>query len=306
MKKRLVKNPFFRAFIFLFALELVAISINFFYAPINIAAGGATGMAVLLEAAFGFNRSLCVLVINTLMLILAWIFIDWKTVKKFIIGSYLLPVLIYVTPSFEIVSDKLLAVILGGVFSAIGVAALYRINAASGGTTVPPLIIERYFHVNPAVSLLVIDMIVTLFNIPVSGIDAFFMAAFSLFVSLFVMRYMESGLDHKYQIQVMSNDKLPEIRKMLEDADNSLTIFDVRGGYSLNDKKLIMAVVDNDSYGKLLSRIHDIALPQTSSRSTVERLASRLEKVDDFFKYSAAQPVHSNLRTKCPFLLVCP
>ena len=55
-----------------------------------------------------------------------------------------------------------------------------------------------------------------------------------------------------------SNDKLPEIRKMLEDADNSLTIFDVRGGYSLNDKKLIMAVVDNDSYGKLLSRIHDI------------------------------------------------
>lgn len=100
MKKRLVKNPFFRAFIFLFALELVAISINFFYAPINIAAGGATGMAVLLEAAFGFNRSLCVLVINTLMLILAWIFIDWKTVKKFIIGSYLLPVLIYVTPSF--------------------------------------------------------------------------------------------------------------------------------------------------------------------------------------------------------------
>ena len=258
MKKRLVKNPFFRVFIFLFALELVAISINFFYAPINIAAGGATGMAVLLEAAFGFNRSLCVLVINTLMLILAWIFIDWKTVKKFIIGSYLLPVLIYVTPSFEIVSDKLLAVILGGVFSAIGVAALYRINAASGGTTVPPLIIERYFHVNPAVSLLVIDMIVTLFNIPVSGIDAFFMAAFSLFVSLFVMRYMESGLDHKYQIQVMSNDKLPEIRKMLEDADNALTIFDVRGGYSLNDKKLIMAVVDNDSYGKLLSRIHDI------------------------------------------------
>lgn len=101
-------------------------------------------------------------------------------------------------------------------------------------------------------------MIVTLFNIPVSGIDAFFMAAFSLFVSLFVMRYMESGLDHKYQIQVMSNDKLPEIRKMLEDADNALTIFDVRGGYSLNDKKLIMAVVDNDSYGKLLSRIHDI------------------------------------------------
>ena len=122
----------------------------------------------------------------------------------------------------------------------------------------PFLIIERYFHVNPAVSLLVIDMIVTLFNIPVSGIDSFFMAAFSLFVSLFVMRYMESGLDHKYQIQVMSNDKLPEIRKMLEDADNSLTIFDVRGGYSLNDKKLIMAVVDNDSYGKLLSRIHDI------------------------------------------------
>ena len=55
MKKRLVKNPFFRAFIFLFALELVAISINFFYAPINIAAGGATGMAVLLVLTYALE-----------------------------------------------------------------------------------------------------------------------------------------------------------------------------------------------------------------------------------------------------------
>ena len=43
MKKRLVQTPWFYWLVLVIALELIAISVNFFYAPINIAAGGATG-----------------------------------------------------------------------------------------------------------------------------------------------------------------------------------------------------------------------------------------------------------------------
>lgn len=37
-----------------------------------------------------------------------------------------------------------------------------------------------------------------------------------------------------------------------------MTIFNVRGGYSANEKELLMAVIDNQSYGPLLAAIHDI------------------------------------------------
>ena len=140
---------------------------------------------------------------------------DKKTVKNIVYGSFLLPLLMYITPSQKIIEDDLLAVIVGGAVFAIGVAALYRINASSGGTTVPPLIFKKYFHIDPAFSLLALDMLVTFFNIFVSGLNAFFMASFSLVITSIVMRYTEAGLDHKYQIQVMSQTKLPEIKKCL-------------------------------------------------------------------------------------------
>ena len=120
------------------------------------------------------------------------------------------------------------------------------------------MIFKKYFHINPAFSLLAIDMLVTFFNIFVSGLNAFFMASFSLVITSIVMRYTEAGLDHKYQIQVMSQTKLPEIKKMLESEDHAMTIFNVRGGYSANEKELLMAVIDNQSYGPLLAAIHDI------------------------------------------------
>ena len=76
MNKRLSQQGWFRALSLVVALEIIALSINFFYAPINVAAGGATGVAILLDAAVGINRALTVLIINIAMIILAAIFLD--------------------------------------------------------------------------------------------------------------------------------------------------------------------------------------------------------------------------------------
>jgi len=41
---------------FLAGLEIITIAINFFYAPINVAAGGSTGISILVDAVWGINR----------------------------------------------------------------------------------------------------------------------------------------------------------------------------------------------------------------------------------------------------------
>ncbi|WP_057737686.1 YitT family protein [Liquorilactobacillus uvarum] len=258
MKKKLIHKTYIRTFILIIALEIIVISINFFYAPINIAAGGATGIAILLDAAFGFNRALSVLIINVVMIIFAAIFLDKQVVRNITLGSFLLPVLMYITPSFKIVSDSLLAVIIGGATFAVGIATLYRIGASSGGTTVPPMILKKHFHINAPLSLLAIDLLVTFFNVFVAGLNAFFLAAFSLVITSFIMRYIEAGLDHKYQLHIMSQTKLDEIQEMILKEDHSLTVFDVHGGYSANQKAILMVVVDDQSYGPLVRRVHII------------------------------------------------
>lgn len=258
MPRRLSQQGWFRVVMLVIALEIIALSINFFYAPINVAAGGATGVAILLDAAFGINRALTVLIINIVMIILAAIFLDKSTVRNIAFGSFLLPVLMYITPSHRLVEDAVLAVVIGGAVFASGIAILYRLEALSGGTTVPPMILKKYFKINSALSLLAIDMVVTLFNLLVSGTNAFFLAAFSLVITSIVMRYIETGLDLKHQVTIMSNERLADIQTMLLQEDQSLTVFDVRGGYTDNNKEMLMVMVDNANYGRMLRRVHDI------------------------------------------------
>ncbi|WP_281164376.1 YitT family protein [Liquorilactobacillus sicerae] len=242
----------------LIGLELITLSINFFFAPIDVAAGGATGIAILLNAVWGINRAATVLVINVAMIMLAAFFLDTKVIRKISAGSFILPGLLYLNPSFKLVDDPLLAVTIGGTVFAAGIATLYRINASSGGTTVPPLILKKYFHLNPAISLLAFDMLVTLFNIPVAGVNSFFLAAFSLVITSLVMRYIEAGLDHKYQIQIVSQNKIDQIRQMLLTNQESVTIYQAEGGFSTQNKEVLLVVTDDLNYGNLIHQIHQI------------------------------------------------
>ncbi|KRK46011.1 hypothetical protein FC66_GL000972 [Dellaglioa algida DSM 15638] len=244
----------------LIGLEIIAISINFFFAPQKVAVGGATGIAILLETAFNWNVSVVLLSINVALLILAYFMLDRSTTKKIMMGSFILPLFLAITPQINVVEDRLLAVIVGGAVFAVGISILYRIDASSGGTTVPPMILKKYFNIKPASSLLVIDAIVCIFNIFVSGIEAFILAIFSLVITYFIMNYIETGLDRKKVLYVMSTEA--GLNKLKEDinanVDRGFTIFDAKGGYSGEDKEMLMIIVENQNYQQMLNKVHEI------------------------------------------------
>lgn len=244
----------------LVALEIIAVAINMFYAPHNVASGGTTGIAILLHESFGLNMSIVVLVLNVAMLILSYFTLDKATTARITFGSLLLPMCLAITPQIKLVNDRLLAVIVGGAIFAAGVALLYRIDASSGGTTVPPLIFKKYFNLKPAVGLLAVDGIVCFFNIFVSGFEAFFLAIFSSILTMVIMNYIETGLDRKKVIYIMSDGNLDEVQHSLVTLmEKGLTVFDVRGGYSGDKKQMLMIVVENSEYQHILNQIHILA-----------------------------------------------
>lgn len=254
-------KPHLIQFLFmLIGLEIIAISINFFFAPQKVAVGGATGIAILLETAFNWNVSVVLLSINVALLILAYFMLDRSTTKKIMMGSFILPLFLAITPQINVVEDRLLAVIVGGAVFAVGISILYRIDASSGGTTVPPMILKKYFNIKPASSLLVIDAIVCIFNIFVSGIEAFILAIFSLVITYFIMNYIETGLDRKKVLYVMSTEA--GLNKLKEDinanVDRGFTIFDAKGGYSGEDKEMLMIIVENQNYQQMLNKVYEI------------------------------------------------
>ncbi|WP_273708088.1 YitT family protein [Leuconostoc mesenteroides] len=247
-----------RYIVIVMALEIVAISINFFYAPAKVAAGGATGLAILINELVGFDRAATVLIVNLIMIVLAAVFLDRGTTARIAFGSIVLPVLLKVTPSFQVLQDRTFAVLVGGSIFAVGVALLYRIDASSGGTAVPPMIFKKFFRISPALSLLAIDTVVSLGNLVTQGLEALILALFSLVITAVVMNYIETGLDRRKMVYITTNDRIDDLKKYLLDGDKGFTIMDVRGGYMGDGREMLMVVLDNHEYNHFLRGIHQV------------------------------------------------
>jgi len=256
--KLLKKFQVVRYLTIIVALEIVTVSINFFYAPAKVAAGGATGFAILVNELTGFDRAFTVLIINILMIILAGIFLDKGTTARITFGSLILPILLKVTPSFQLLSDRTFAVLVGGTIFAVGVAILYRVDASSGGTAVPPMILKKYFRIAPALSLLIIDTVVSLGNLITQGLEALILALFSLVITAFVMNYIETGLDRRKMIYITSNQNIEAIKIYLNDNETSYTIMDVRGGYTGDGREMLMVILDKQEYNRFVRGLHAV------------------------------------------------
>lgn len=241
------------------SLALIGISINMFLAPHHIAAGGVSGIGVLVEQAFGINRATTVLVLNLLMLILTFFFLGRPVFIKTVIGSMLLPISLAVVPEIEVVEDPFLAVIFGSAIFAVGVAILYKIGASSGGTTIPPLIFQKYFGISTSLGLLLTDAVIVIFNIFVFGTEAFFFAILSLVLTSIVMNYIETGMKRRRAVMIMSENHIDAIKvALLENLNRGITVFSVSGGYTGNEKNMLMIILTNQEYQSILKVIDEI------------------------------------------------
>ncbi len=183
----------------LVALELIAFSLNMFFEPHSIAAGGATGIAILLQAGWKIPTFISVLVINIVMLVLAYIHLDRQTTIKLAIGSFALPLLLYITPVYNLIpNSRFISIIVGSIIFGIGLAILYTLNMSSGGTTVPPMIIHKNFGIEKYISLFIIDGFVCLGNFVLSDVISFLLAVMSVAISSLAIKGF--GIFHQRHI----------------------------------------------------------------------------------------------------------
>ncbi|XUD47915.1 hypothetical protein IGJ74_000854 [Enterococcus sp. AZ009] len=231
------------------AVLILAISVNMFLGPHHIAAGGVSGIGILVETAFGINRSWVVLLLNSLVLVLAAIFLGKKVFLNTVVGSIAFPILLRAVPEVMLTSDRLLSVIFGSSIFAIGVSILYTIQASSGGTTIPPLIFEKYFHLNKSIGLLITDFIIVSMSLYVFGFEEFLFAILSIGITSVTMTYIETGIKRRKAIMIISQTESSAIRfQLMESINRGLSILDIRGGQKEQEREMLLIVVSNQEY----------------------------------------------------------
>ncbi|MBP1040663.1 YitT family protein [Vagococcus sp. BWB3-3] len=254
MKKRI-----FHLVKIMVAVQLLAISINLFLGPHNIAAGGVSGIGILAEAAFGIDRSIIVLGLNLLMLILTAIFLGREVLINTAVGSLLFPLALAFTPEVMVTDNTLLSVIFGSAIFGTGVAILYKIRASSGGTTIPPLIFKKYYNLSPTIGLLVTDAAIVTLTLLVFGFEEFLLAILSLIITSIVMNYIETGLKRRKAILIISQNNYQAMRdQLIEEVPRGMTLFDVVGGKTGNSAQMIMMISSNQDFPAIMAVIDQV------------------------------------------------
>lgn len=219
---------------------LVALSLELFLVPNKIAAGGVSGIAIIVNSIFPFlDVGLLMLGMNIILFIVAFMVIGNKFGGKSIYASLGLSGAIWIMDKFELYNkvltkDLFLASVFGTFLSGIGMAMVFNQNASTGGTDIIAKILNKFFHIDIGKSLLAVDFIVTLFAGISFGVDIAMYALLAVIINGFVIDNVIEGIHSCKEVMVISS-KLEEIGSyIINELDRGYTIFHGKGGYSLS------------------------------------------------------------------------
>lgn len=226
----------------------VAAAVNVFMAPHNIAAGGLTGLAIILESVMGLDRALIVMIANGLLVFLTYFFLGKEVFLKTILGAFLLPLFMKIIPHKMLINDVLLSNIFGSVCFGIGISILYSQKSSTGGTSIPPLILKKLYGIDTSIGLLVTDSLIVLGSLFVFGVEPFFHATFAIVLASATMRYLETGLNKKRLLQVISKESEVILQALLVELDTGVTVVPAMGGYTKEPRTVLMVAINDRDY----------------------------------------------------------
>ena len=238
------------------AIILISVSVNLFLGPHDIAAGGLTGLAIILEEWLGLSRAVIVMAGNGVLLIVTFIFLGRETFLNTVIGASILPFFIGIVPQYTLVNDPMLSMVVGSALSGVAVTMLYANNASSGGTAIPPLIFKKFFNLSPSIGLFLTDGVVVILSLWVFSVDAFFYAITSIFITSVVMSYLENGVNKKKMVYIISDMHDVIVDEILHNIGRGVTIMPVVGAYRKDEKQMLMVTLDKKNYQQLLTIVN--------------------------------------------------
>ena len=259
------KETIFEGLSFVFGVFLYALCFNTFLIPNDLVVSGFSGVAIVTQKLFGWNNQMFIYVTNFVLLGLSFIFLNWKTTKKNIVGSIMFPLMITITnPIANFLNDKLIgddfiiillfSIILYGVSSGL----IYRSGFSTGGSDIIMQIINKYIKVGESKAMIVANSLIILLGMIVFGFDKGVYSFIILITSTYFIDKIMFGISDSKVFYIYTK-KVRKIKKLiLEDFKTGLTIIPSRGGYSKKRGHMIMCVVGNQDYYKFKERILEI------------------------------------------------
>lgn len=246
------KNIFLEYFQITLGVVIMTLGFYFFLLPTNLVIGGVMGLAVIFQEFI--NPSILMYILNIGLLIMGLFLLGKSFFIKTIFGTIASPTIVLIldlmkADKFFIInqfsdSKMMLAAISGSILVGFGLGIVFRNNATTGGMDVLQTIFHKKFHYPYNVVFYATDGAVILLGL------LYFKNAENFIYGLaaiFITSYVISNISIKGRAgqTMFIVTKHPDIVKktIYDNIDRGVTIVDATGGYSLEEKKMVVCTM---------------------------------------------------------------
>lgn len=242
---------------------ILAIGVSFFIVPNSILSGGVPGIAVALSPLIHIDASFIINFLTIALFFLGLLVLGKMFALKTLFSAVLYPIFVslfgVLAESYTVTTDPILASLYGGVFVGIGIGLVFKTGSSTGGMDIPSLILHKYTHIPLSTLVFIIDGLTVLFGMSIYGVEAALIGLISVVTtSVMVNKTMMMGMAEAKSIMIVS-DKYEEIlEKISEEVNRGATIIEAKGGYTKNDKPMLMVVILKKQFpevNKIIQRV---------------------------------------------------
>jgi len=231
-----------------------------FQLPHNIAAGGVTGLGILLNDLTGFPVGLFYLLFNIPLFILGffwlgrWQFV-WSSLVAVLVFSFSSDILVHYIPIWMgnhlVTSNNLLAAIYAGVLYGLGTGLIYRYGGTIGGTSITARIIFNKTGYPLSQSYLFTDLAIILAAGLIFNLETALLAVITVIVVGIFSDFVLEGTSQMRTIMIITEHPDAIRLAIINELQRGISHWEVTGGYSQTNRTMLYLTA-------LRSRIYDV------------------------------------------------
>lgn len=229
----------------------------------QIAPGGASGIALMVNFVTGIPIGILTFLINIPLLVLAWFYLSKsftvKTALACAVSSGIMDFVI--APLFPIYQgDRLLSSLFGGVLVGTGMALIFLAGCTTGGSDIIGYLLQKKKpHLSIGHALLIIDGFLLAASIFVfRNIESGLFGLISLFVQTQVIDRIIYGADVGNMVTIITSSPEEISRQIITTLERSATVLPGYGAYSKCSTDVLLCAVRKNQFSTLKQIIHRV------------------------------------------------
>lgn len=242
------------------AAFIYAVAISLFLDPNDIAAGGVTGISILISRFVPIPTGTLVLMFNIPIVALGL----WKFGLRFIFSTIYTVVCITLfmnalAPFGAMTDDLLIAAVLGGALAGTALALAFKAGGTTGGVDIIIKVMRtKWRHIKTNVFFLLLDsFVITASWLVFRDLTVAFYAGVVVVIDSIVMDKWLYGSDEAKLFFIVSSEPAKVKERIMGELSITTTIIPATGAYTNEDKEILMVVTRKQIAPKLEEIVKD-------------------------------------------------